>query len=95
MTLKGIMAKARGENALPDRRPQIRGHPTSGVNYYAWDLRCTHDVHKAKNQRWGRLAPPGLCYSTRRKIRDAFVPPNPNEFDSAYSIRIGRFTFGA
>jgi hypothetical protein len=30
-----------------------------------------------------------LAYGNLRKIRDAFVPPNPKEFDIAYSISAG------
>ena len=38
----------------------------------------------------------GACdgYSTLRKIRLPFVPPNPNEFDSAARIGVRRATFG-
>jgi hypothetical protein len=32
--------------------------------------------------------------ATRLNNSAALVPPKPNEFDKAYSIVIGRFTFG-
>jgi hypothetical protein len=36
-----------------------------------------------------------IAYSCQRlKISEPFVPPNPNEFDSAYSASIGCGLFG-